>query len=103
MDLKKISKELRGVPDVAAKPAAGPPRGPETLGETDRVELSGEAREVLSGYETARALDGSAAAPREERVAEVRARVTERYYDRPEVKKDIVTRLLQALFGIGRP
>ncbi len=103
MDLKKISKELRGVSDVAGKSAPTPPRGPDAPGETDRVELSGEAREVLSGYETARALDGSPAAAREERVAEVQARVTERYYDRPEVKKDIVTRLLQALFGIGRP
>ena len=103
MDLKKISKEFRGVPDVAGKPAATPPPDLDAPGKTDRVDLSGEAREVLSGFEAARGIAGTPAAVREERVAEVRERVTERYYDKPEVRKDIVSRLLKALFGIGSP
>jgi hypothetical protein len=102
MDLKKISKEIGGVPDVAGPAPASPPPTRESAPDADRVDLSSEAREVLSGFETARALDGTPAAAREERIAEVRERVTERYYDRPEVRKDIVTRLLQALLGLGR-
>jgi len=103
MDLKKISKELGGVPEVSGSPAATPPRAADPAAGRDRVDLSEEAKGVVSGQEAARALDPAPAAVREERVAEVRARVADRYYDRPEVRQDILTRLLRALFGLGRP
>ena len=103
MDLKKVSKDLGAIPDVNGKPAATPPRPAQPTEGRDQVELSDEAKGVLSGQEAARALDPAPAPVREERIAEARARVAERYYDRPEVRNDILTRLLRALFGLHRP
>lgn len=101
MDLKRISKELGAVSGATGKPGATPPRGPDAPRETDRLELSGEAQSVISGYEAALALAGTPAVVREERISEVQGRIAERYYDQPEVRREIASRLFDALVGLG--
>src|SRR5262245_53818477 len=78
MDLKRISKELGAVSGVSGTHWTPPARAPEGAKDADRVELSGEAQGVLSGYEAALALAGMPAVVREERITDVQARVAER-------------------------
>src|SRR5262245_1220404 len=101
MDLKRISKELGAVSGVSGKHGTPPARAPEGAKDTDRVELSGEAQGVLSGYEAALALAGMPAVVREERIMDVQARMAERHYDRPEVRRDIALRLVDVFLGLG--
>ena len=101
MDLKRISKDLGAVSGVSGKQWSPPARAPEGAKDADRVELSGEAQGVLSGYEAALALAGMPAVVREERITDVQARVAERYYDQPEVRRDISLRLVEVFLGLG--
>jgi hypothetical protein len=101
MDLKRISKELGAVSGVTGKHRTPPASAPEGANDADRLELSGEAQGVLSGYEAALALAGMPAVIREERISDVQARVAEHYYDRPEVRRDISRCLVDVFLGLG--
>ena len=101
MDLSRIGKSLGGIDRAALGTRPQVSRGTNGNGDPDRVELSGEATEVLSGYEGVRALASAVPPVREERVLEVRTRIAEGHYDAPSVRETVASRLAEAFLGLA--
>jgi hypothetical protein len=101
MDLKGIDKDLGRI-DRALGKGAPAGRAPQERGDVvDRLDLSGEAREVLAAFDAARALAAEPAAVRADRVAEVRVRIADGFYEQAEVRRAVATKLAFAFLGLA--
>lgn len=101
MDLRRIGGVPGRIERVAGKGPGRPAGAPSASSGSDRLELSKEAAEVLSGYEAVRSLAAAPAESRPERVGEVRVRIAEGYYDQPAVRRATALRLAQAFLGLA--
>jgi hypothetical protein len=100
MDLSGIGKHLGRVDRVGPKGRAAGAPAERVAGESDQVDLSSEASEVLSGYDAVRDLAAASPPVREERVREVRVRIGEGFYDRPDIRRAVATRLAESFFAL---
>jgi flagellar biosynthesis anti-sigma factor FlgM len=88
-ELRNIAQTDRKAPDAKQRPSAA-------RSGSDVVQISDRARTLKSQQETAAAALGETPDVRQARVAQVKARVAEGYYDRPEVRQAVADSILNS-------
>jgi len=96
MKIEGILSELRNISQTDRKAADAKQRPDAARSGSDVVQISDKARTMKSQQETAAAALKETPDVRRARVEEVKARVAQGYYDRPEVRQAVADSILHS-------
>lgn len=96
MKIEGILSELRNITQADRKAADAKQRPGAARSGSDVVQISDRARTLKSQQETAAAALKETPDARQARVEQVKARVAEGYYDRPEVRQAVADSILDS-------